>query len=269
MIEKKIDYKENASLVVVGTGIKFLSHLTKEVIAYIKQSDKVLYLVNDPAMKEWILCNHSNAESLESLYSKYVLRKDNYHAITNYILDFLRKIQHVCVVLYVHPGVLADPGLAAVKVAKLEGFYAKVLPGISSEDCLFSDFLIDPGSQGCHSFEATDFLLYKRKFDPRGHLILWQVDVIGILTNPVHNKNKKGLRFLLKYLNEFYPFNHEIILYEAAQYPLIEPNIKKMFLHDLLNTHISRISTLYIPPLTNSGYDEEFIRDMGININDL
>ncbi len=33
-------------LVIVGSGIKFMSHLTIEVKAHIEQADKVLYLIN-------------------------------------------------------------------------------------------------------------------------------------------------------------------------------------------------------------------------------
>jgi tetrapyrrole methylase family protein/MazG family protein len=260
---------KNASLIVVGTGIKFLSHVTVEVSAYIKQSDKILFLVNEPATREWILNNQPQAESLEFLYTKYALRKDCYQAITDYILEMVRQIQHVCVVLYGHPAVFAQPGLDAVKLARQEGFYAKLLPGISAEDCLFADLLIDPGSCGCYSFEATDFLLHKRKFDPRGQVILWQVDIIGVLTNPLIHNNKKGAQLLVKYLSNYYEPDHKIFLYEAAQYPILEPNIQSMQLIELPNANFSRISTLYIPPLQNDFYDTDVLKELNININDL
>src|SRR5580658_7209196 len=137
---------KNASLVVVGTGIKFLSHLTTEATVYIEQSDKVLFLVNDPAIKEWIKKKNSCSESLDPLYTKYSLRQDCYQAITDHILKTLYERLHVCVVLYGHPGVFAQPGLDAVLQARKQGFYAVLLPGISAEDCLFADLLIDPGS---------------------------------------------------------------------------------------------------------------------------
>ena len=259
----------NASLVVVGTGIKFLSHITVETSAYVKQSDKVLYLVNEPAIKQWIVNNHKCAESLEFLYAKYPLRKDCYDAIRDYILEILRKMQHVCVVFYGHPAVFSKPALEAVKVAKSEGFYAKILPGISAEDCLFADLLIDPGSSGCYSFEATDFLFYKRKFDVRGHLILWQVDVIGIFTNPLVCNDKKGVKLLVKYLCNYYPPNHTVFLYEAAQYPGMEFSVKSMNLIDLPAAVFSKISTLYVPPINDNSYDDDFIKAMALNIDHL
>src|SRR3990167_10941292 len=114
-----------ASLVVVGSGIKFLSHLTHEAKIYISQSDQVLYLVNDPAMKELIKKLNPKAQSLDSLYAKFDLRLDCYNAISDFILETLRQNQHVCVVLYGHPSIFAQPGLKAVIQAKKKDFTLK------------------------------------------------------------------------------------------------------------------------------------------------
>src|SRR5439155_4877246 len=124
-----------ASLVVVGSGIKTIAHLTLEAKTYIEQSDKVLFSVNESAMQEWILRNNKNAESLDKFYANSHLRIDCYNAISDYILTQLEKNLHVCVVLYGHPSIYAQPALNAVKIAKLKGYYAKILPGISAEDC--------------------------------------------------------------------------------------------------------------------------------------
>ena len=111
--------------------------------------------------------------------------------------------QHICVALEGHPSVFATPALNAVILAKQHGYYAKILPGISSEDCLFADLLIDPGSSGCQSFEATDFLIHKRIFDPTCHLILWQVDEIGILKSQRStNLATKNLQLSANLFNE-------------------------------------------------------------------
>lgn len=240
---------KKSSLVVVGSGIKFLSHLTNEARVYIEQSDKVVYLVNDPAMKEWIQKTAVHAESLDTWYTKYPLRADCYHAITNYILENLYNTnQHLCAVFYGHPSVFSQPGLNAASKARQEGYYVKVLPGISAEDCLFADLLIDPGTCGCQSFETTDFLIYDRQFDPSSHLILWQADIIGVLNNPKLHDNRKGANVLVNHLKQYYSSKHEVILYEAAQYPSFEPNILRLPLDELANAEFSRISTLYIPP---------------------
>lgn len=257
---------QNASLVVVGSGIKFLSHLTHEARIYIEQSEKVLYLVNDPAMKGWIRQTNECSLSLDFLYSKYPLRLDCYEAITEFILTTLRTQIHLCVVLYGHPGVFAQPGLDAVTQARAEGFYAKLLPGVSAEACLFADLLIDPGTYGCQSFEATDFLVYQRKFDPNSYLILWQSDVIGILDNPQTGVHKKGIEVLCNYLEETYDSNHELIVYEAAQYPCFDPIIQKCPLKNLIDVNLSRISTLCIPPIKKSKLNSATLKKLNIKV---
>ncbi len=43
----------------------------------------------------------------------------------------------------------------------------------------FADLGFNPGDFGVQTFEATDFLRARRRFDPTSGLILWQVGVLG------------------------------------------------------------------------------------------
>jgi tetrapyrrole methylase family protein/MazG family protein len=192
--------RDNGSLVVAGSGIKFMSHLSTETIAYIKQSDKVIYSLNEPAIEAWIKKNNSNVQSLNFLENDNNLRIVNYQTITNYIIEEVKKKQHVCVVFYGHPTVFAKSALDAVVQLEKENYDAKILPAISSEDCLFADLRIDPGSDGCQSYEATDFLIRRKKIDPTSHLILWQIGLIGAFKDYKKHENKIGLRLLVDYL---------------------------------------------------------------------
>jgi len=54
-----------------------------------------------------------------------------------------------------------------------------MLPGISAEDCLFADLGIDPSFMGCQTVEATDLLLRNRPLITSGHVLIWQVGVVG------------------------------------------------------------------------------------------
>lgn len=238
--------QQQASLVVVGSGIKFLSHLTIEARSYILQSDKVMYLVNDPAMQSWITANNKNSESLDELYFKYPNRIDCYQSITRHILNTLRTGVHLCVVIYGHPTLYAQPGLDAVIKAKEEGYYAKVLPGISSEDCLFADLLIDPSSCGLLSYEATDLILSKRLVDQRSHLIIWQIGNLNEITHSLTGAD--SLVLFLEYLYQYYPPEHEVILYKAALYPFLESIKTKIALKNIKSGMLTKITTLYVPP---------------------
>jgi tetrapyrrole methylase family protein/MazG family protein len=237
------------TLIIVGSGIKFMSHLTVEAKACIEKADKVLYLINEPVTQEWIKNANPSAESLDPLYLKNLYRNDNYLLISKYIIENLEKYQTLCVVIYGHPTVFVQPSLFAAKHAKEEGYNVVIMPGISSEDCLFADLLIDPGSFGCYSVEATDFLIYCREYDPRSHLILWQPYVIGLLSRPVNHNPSKGLAILVEYLNEKYLPDHEVILYEAAQYPSFKPRIESIVLKNLPTAKVTPLTTLYIPPV--------------------
>lgn len=257
---------QESSLVVVGFGIKFFSHLITETKTYIEKADKILYLVNDPVVKNWIKKSYKNTESLDELYQNYSLRQDSYQAIANYILDVLRKKQHLCVVLYGHPAVFAQPGISAVIQARREGFDARILPGISAEDCLFADMLVNPGSCGCQSFEASDFLIYERPFSIASHLILWQVGFIGALGHLQTHDNSVGIKLLVNYLAQQYPLDHPAILYEAAQYAGFESRIETVSLKNIPQAKLSPITTLYIPPPIKLKHNQAVLKALKINL---
>lgn len=251
---------------IIGCGIKFMSHLTVEAKTSILLADKLFYLVNEPAMKEWLLSCNPNAKSLDTAYHQYEFRADTYKAITHSILNALEQHRNVCIVLEGHPFVFAQPALDAAKKAREKGCNVNVVPGISAEDYLFAELLIDPGACGCQSYEATDFLIYRRLFDNRSHLILWQISVIGMLSNNIHHDSQKGAKILVDYLSDHYALNHEVTLYEGSQYPHIASKIQKFPLMELPNISISRISTLYVPPIYKAIPDLEMIKKLGINL---
>jgi len=251
-----------SKLIVVGTGIKSVSHLSQETIAVIKQSEKVLYLVNEPLMKEWIERESKCCESLDNIYFLYEKRIDSYQAISNFIVSENEKHSNICVVFYGHPVTFASSALSAVLEIRGKGEEAIILPAISSLDCLFADLAIDPGDHGCYSIDATDFLIFNKKFDIRSHLILWQVGNVG-----TYNQDKtKGISILQQYLLEHYNPEHRVCLYEASQYPSVQPRVDFFQVLNLDKQEFTSISTLYIPPITNAIYNMEMIKKLGMNI---
>ena len=252
-------------LVVLGSGITFYSHLTSQAKATIDKAEIVLYLAIEPALEQWICQRNKNSISLYPFYTKYTLRIDCYNAIVDKILDTLCKHEQVCVVFYGHPSVFADPAINAVTRARQNGHQAEILPGISAEDCLFADLLINPGSCGCLSFEATDFLVRQRQFSTTSHLILWQVGLIGALGKTANHNNSPGITALFNRLSVKYKQNHGITIYEAAQYATFEPRIEHISLKYLLNSPLSDSSTLYIPPTKSKSFDQSMLHTLGID----
>jgi uncharacterized protein YabN with tetrapyrrole methylase and pyrophosphatase domain len=153
-----------------------------------------------------------------------------------------------CLACYGHPGVFVYPSHEAIRRARSEGYEAKMLPGISSEDCLFADLGVDPGIHGCQSFEATDFLINNRTIDPRSSLVLWQIGVLGDSTFKKYFYDLSAFSLLVERLQQIYPADHQVILYEAAVFPNCDPIIRPVPLYALSPVGLSAGFTLYIPP---------------------
>jgi uncharacterized protein YabN with tetrapyrrole methylase and pyrophosphatase domain len=251
------------NLLVVGLGIKFACDISVESQKAIVTSDKVYYLVADPLSAKWIIEMNSNSESLHSLYEIGKPRMDTYLQMVDKVLASVREGLNVCMVSYGHPGVFGFPMHEAVRVAKYEGFHAKMLPGISAAAVLFSDLGIDPGSNGSQEFEATDFLVYNRQYDHSSLLILWQIGVIGSLDYqekfPQH-----GLKVLLDVLLNNYDALHKVFIYEASQYSFSQPRIEQVALGQLINCEINPITTLCIPPKSVKSPDNAILQLLGL-----
>jgi len=237
------------SLVVVGSGIQLIRQTTLETITQIERADIVFFAVNDSATQRWIEQLNANSVTLADCYAEGKPRHETYDEMAGRILAAVRTGHHVCAVFYGHPGIVVDASHAAVRRARKEGFPARMLPGVSTNDCLFADLGIDPGHTGCQSFEATNFLLRRRVFDPTSALILWQAGVLG---EPSVRKGMscrpERLKLLTAVLRERYPARHPVVLYEAALFPICEPVIRRVRLCDLPHETVYPITTLYVPP---------------------
>ena len=167
------------SLTVVGTGIQAAAHLTTQTRLVIGRADEVLYLVNDPVAAVWIEGANPNARSLDYLYESGKDRRETYAAIAEEIAARVRLGLDVCAIFYGHPGVFAWPGHEAIRRLRAEETSSRMLPGVSTLDCLVADIGIDPASTGCQTYEATDFLVRRRTIDLCALLILWQIGFVG------------------------------------------------------------------------------------------
>jgi uncharacterized protein YabN with tetrapyrrole methylase and pyrophosphatase domain len=247
---------KRGSLTVVGTGIRTVGQLTLEAIAWMKEADILLYVVADPiaeaAMKR---LNPRSVVSLSDYYREGFPRLETYQAMVEHILSCVRDRQTTVAAFYGHPGVFAYPSHESIRRARDEGYSARMLPGISSEDCLFADLGVDPARGGCQSFEATDFLLNMRTIDTSSQLILWQVGTLGDWTYKSEAYDLRAFPLLVQRLCELYPSWHEVVAYEAAVLPGCDPVIKRMPLAALTQFHVNAATTLYVPPARTAAAD--------------
>ncbi|GAA6617473.1 SAM-dependent methyltransferase [Scytonema sp. NUACC26] len=254
------------SLTIVGTGIQLVGHLTLAAKAWIEQADKVLFAVADPVTAKWLRSLNETAEALPYNTNNH-RRRQTYQEMVEKILTEVRQGLNVCAVFYGHPGVFADPAHEAMKQAQNEGFRAQMLPGISAEDCLYADLGLDPGRNGCQSFETTDFLIRQRKFDPTSALILWQIAFTGNLGFYKLEKQSQAITVLTEVLRRYYSADHKVIVYEAAVYhPVCKPVIKHIPLATLPETEVTDVSTLYVPPKALAPVDSEMMMRLGMHL---
>jgi hypothetical protein len=185
-----------------------------------QRADKLFYLVTDSITVHWIKQLNPTATPLEDLYGAMKGRRDTYREMTERILASVREGLNVCAAFYGHPGVMALPPHAAVAQARKEGYSARMLPGISADGCLYADLGLNPGNNGTQSFEATDFLVSRRRFDPTSELILWQAGVIGESKGraPSRRQRMERLQVLVDRLTRYYPARHQVVLYLASTF---------------------------------------------------
>ena len=174
----KAQGESRGTLVVVGTGIQGGGQSTLAARRTIERADRVLFGMVDAWTVAWIRSLNPKAESLAYPMDDSPRRR-TYAAVVERTLDELRKGYRVCLVFYGHPGIMTTPGHVAIARARREGFHARMIPGVSALDCLSCDLGLDPGADGCHVYEATDFLIRSRAWDVHTPLVLFQVGLIG------------------------------------------------------------------------------------------
>jgi uroporphyrin-III C-methyltransferase len=234
---------------VVGTGVGAPAHATLQSIALMRRAERLFYLVTDRFTEGWLKHLNRNAETLADLYGETIPRHQTYRAMTARITAAVRDGYQVCAAFYGHPGVFVESSHESVEILQKEGFSARMLPGISADACLYADLGVDPGICGVQSFEATDFLRFRRLFDPTSILLLWQVGVLGVATASRAPCRPDRLAALVSRLRRNYPARHPVVLYRAGQRPGQPPSTTVAFLAKLATVAVTPLDTLYVPPL--------------------
>ncbi len=235
------------SLTIVGTGIRLHRQTTPEAAAELAAADRVLFLVADALVGAWLVGLRPGAESLSSCFEEGVSRRAAYDLVVERLLEPVRRGERVCAAFYGHPGFFAVPAHRAVARARREGFEATMLPGISSVDCLWADLGVDPG-HGCQIYDATDLVDRSRIFDPQVSLLLFQTSLLGGRTFS-RSPPRGGAKLLADCLQPHYPEDHQVVLYEAACYPIEEARIERLPLRLLSEAEVRPQTTVYVPPV--------------------
>ena len=195
--------------------------MTPEAASAIERADEILYLVTQPLTAQWIERMNPRSRSLGSLYAPGKPRRETYAEMVEELLAPVRAGRNVCAAFYGHPGVFVNPGHEAIRRARTEGYRARMLPAVSALDCLVADLGIDPAATGLQSYEATDFIVHRRRPDTAATLVLWQIGVVGEL-GYASAPRRENLALLVDRLARAYPREHEVI-YDVAVPPRRRP----------------------------------------------
>ena len=244
---------KQGALVCVGVGMMLGAHLTPRARAEIEQADRVFALVSDPLVELWLQELRPDLRSLQVHYGSGgedgKPRDQSYREMVAAMLDEVRQGRQVCGAFYGHPGVFAVVPHRAIAQATAEGYRARMEPGISAEDCLYADLAIDPGTHGCQHVDASQFLWYAHQVDPCSYLVLWQVGVAGDRSLRSFGVDATHIGALADRLLEDYPFDHEVIAYEAATLPIAQPRVERLSLGSMREAQWNLQTTMVVPPL--------------------
>lgn len=237
------------TLTAVGSGIKSVAHLTLEARAHITAADIVLICAADAVTDSFVRELNPRVEDLHVYYGQDRPRRETYRAMADRMIWHVRQGRDVVVVMYGHPGVFVNPTFVAIQELRELGHPARMLPGVSAEDCLIADLEVDPAAHGLQTYEATFFVTRRLTVDIRVPLVLWQVGLVGDHGFSRSGYDGRHLDLLLTRLADLYGPDHEVVVYEAAQHPLARPRVLSRRVSELTQADLSAISTMFIPPL--------------------
>ncbi|GAA4359662.1 SAM-dependent methyltransferase [Kangiella marina] len=248
--------------IAVSTGILLAGHLSVRTKKIIEDADVVFSLMPHPIAESWLETVSKEHISLQPYYGEGKYRKETYEEMIEAILAEVRKGRSVCGAFYGHAGVFSWVPHESIKRAKNEGYFAYMEPGISAEACLYSDLLIDPGSCGVQSYEATQFLYYGHKPNKYSYLLLWQIALAGDTTAKTFKTDPEKVKHLTEHLKQWYDSEHEVILYEAAFLPIDKVRSEKVALKDVHKVELKLHTTLVIPPVDAISFDRELAEEL-------
>jgi uncharacterized protein YabN with tetrapyrrole methylase and pyrophosphatase domain len=253
---------------IVGTGYNVAGHVTAETRSLLEHADRLFYLVTDPATGAWIRSLQPAARSLHAAYREGGSGVDAVHRMVEWVLEPFCEAGgrlEVCLALSGHPGICLHVSHRAARRARELDLEVRMYPAVSFEDCLVADLGVDPAVTGRAIYDATDFVLRPRVPDTGAALVLLGAGVIGEVTyRQGREASAEGLRVLAETLLRHYPGDHEVVLYEASQLPIVEPRVVRIRLSELPAAPVRVQTTLYLPPVSRPPVDPRMRERLGL-----
>jgi hypothetical protein len=240
---------------IVGLGIVSVRQVTREAESAMRRSNEVLYASDAIGIHGYLqeLCGKVT-EVYVSTLREGEDRLSKYNRIAALVIDAALDHPPVSFAVAGHPQVFVYPTQQILAVANYFGLRVKVLPGISSLDCMIVDLGIDPGNQGVQMFETTALLLQQHPLYNDVPCFLWQVGAVETRLFTRAPSVPERFARLQKHLVKYYPAGHMVKVIYSSSHPLamstmLEFRIDELHLHAI---HVHPGATLYIPPATSA-----------------
>jgi precorrin-2 methylase/predicted 2-oxoglutarate/Fe(II)-dependent dioxygenase YbiX len=244
--------KRFGELVIVGSGIAAIAHLTLETIGYIREADIVFYHANSGVTASYIRELNPNAVDLYEYYGEGKVRTITYIQMAELMLREVRAGRHVVGLFHGHPGFFVQAARRSLAIAKMEGHNTALIPAVSAIDCLFADLRIDPGVSGMQILKASHVLREDARLATDNHLVFIQIGSVGDNTFSFSGfKQAKYGQFFDKLLS-IYGENHDSVYYVAPIFPGCDPVITVRKLREYRDSsalNSVHAATLYLPPV--------------------
>ncbi|MGI5310006.1 SAM-dependent methyltransferase [Rheinheimera sp. WS51] len=251
-------------LTCLGLGITLGSQLTELARNQLAAADLVFFHSNTHYLAHFLQQINPNLVDLQPFYCPGQSRSISYQAMIAAVINAVQAGNNVVWACYGHPGIASWPPHEAMRQLKLLGYAAKMEAGIAADACLYADLAIDPIAQGCQKFEASQFLFYQRNLDVSGYVILWQVAIVGDFSLCNLTPNSRYIAVLIQHLLHWYPPEHLVILYEAADLPIWQHRAETLPLSQLAQAKLNQITTLVIPPLEKKQINSQILDLLGV-----
>jgi len=264
--EKKAALSEQAkgSLLCLGLGITLGSQLTELARNQMAAADVVFFHSNTHYLAGFLQQINPNLVDLQPFYQPGQSRSVSYQAMIAAVITAVKAGNKVVWACYGHPGVGSWPPHETIRQLTALGYCANMAAGIAADACLYADLGIDPLAEGCQQFEASQFLFYQRTIDVSAFLILWQVAIAGDFSLCKLDSDAHYISVLVQYLQNWYPSDHQVILYEAADLPIWQHRAEHIPLAQLSLARLNQITTLVIPPLRPKRINSEMLDLLGV-----
>lgn len=238
-------------LYIAGLGIVSVRQVTREAESAMRRSTEIFYASDAIGIDGYLagLCPKVT-EVYVSTLREGEDRLSKYNRIAAMVIEAALDHPPVTFAVAGHPMVFVYPTQQILDVADDLGLRVKVLPGISSLDCMIVDLQLDPGTQGVQMFETTALLLQQRPLQPDVPCFLWQIG--SVETRMFTRMRSVPQRFarLQQHLLQFYPADHLVKVVYSSSHPLAASAVLE-FPIDRMHEHAAEIhpgATLYIPP---------------------